>query len=257
VSARGGTRGAEAAAGALDVEAAARRVAEGGLVAFPTETVWGLGADATRPEAVAALRAWKGRDGDKPISVLVEGRAALDALGVEATALARALAEAFWPGPLTLVVPAAHARLAPGVVGADGTVGLRCSPDPTAAALARALARAGAGPLTATSLNRGGEAPARSLDEARALCRAHPGPAVVAPVAGARGGVSSAPPSTVVDCTGPVFRPIREGAISARELEAALARAPGTALARDRAPRDETEAERDETEAPRGAEAIR
>jgi len=208
---------------------AVRRVAAGGLVAFPTETVWGLGADATSARAVARLRAWKGRDADRPVALLVEALDAAEARGVEPTPLARCLAAAFWPGPLTLVVPAPRARFAPGVAGADGAVGLRCSPEPTAVALARALARAGVGPLTATSLNRAGEPPARSLAEARALCNARPGPQVVAPLAGAEAAtgepvpVPSSAPSTVVDCTGPGLRLIREGAIPAHALaEAAL-----------------------------------
>jgi len=205
---------------------AVRHVAAGGLLAFPTETVWGLGADATSDEAVARLRAWKGRDADKPVSVLVEDLAAAEALGVAPTPVARVLARAFWPGPLTLVLPAGRARLATGVA-AGGAVGLRCSPDPTAAALARALARAGCGPLTATSLNRGGEPPARSLAEARDLCRAHPGPELVAPRGpGEPGRVSSASPSTVVDCTGPGLQLIREGAIAADALAAAALREP-------------------------------
>jgi len=214
---------------ALDAEPvslgdAVRHVAAGGLVAFPTETVWGLGADATSAEAVARLRAWKTRDADKPVSVLVEGLAAAEALGVAPTPVARALARAFWPGPLTLVMPVGRARLAPGVA-AEGAVGLRCSPDPTAAALARALAHAGCGPLTATSLNRGGEPPAHSLAEARGLCRAHPGPEVVVPRGPCEPGrVSSASPSTVVDCTGPGLQLIREGAISADALAEAAHR---------------------------------
>ncbi|MBW2313198.1 MAG: L-threonylcarbamoyladenylate synthase [Deltaproteobacteria bacterium] len=212
-------------------EAAVQRLCAGGLVAFPTETVWGLGADATSPEALARLLAWKGRSTDQPIAVLVEGLDGLEPLGVEATPVARALAEAFWPGPLTLVVPTARSHFAPGVGRADGAVGLRCSPDPTAMALVRALARAGAGPLTATSLNRHGEPSATSQSEARALCAAYPGPELVAPLADsgpelvvplADSSSSHANPSTVVDCTGPTFQLIREGAIAADAVAAAV-----------------------------------
>lgn len=234
--------------GLLALANAVDRIRAGGLVAFPTETVWGLGADATSAEALARLLDWKGRDSRKPVSVLVEDLAAAEALGLAPTPTARALARAFWPGPLTLVVPVGRARLAPGIASADGSVGLRCSPDPTAAALAHALGRAGLGPFTATSLNREGEPPARDLDEALALCRIHPGAECIAPVDAERvepvaaervacgSRVSSATPSTVVDCTGPGLRVIREGAIPAEVLAAAALRS---------------------TEAPRGAEIPR
>jgi tRNA A37 threonylcarbamoyladenosine synthetase subunit TsaC/SUA5/YrdC len=106
-------------------------------------------------------------------------------------------------------------------------VGLRCSPDATAAALARALARAGVGPLTATSLNRAGEPPARSAEQARELCRRHPGPRIVD--LGAGGPVSCATPSTVVDCSGPALRLVREGAIPAAAVAAAASDAPARA----------------------------
>jgi L-threonylcarbamoyladenylate synthase len=170
---------------------------------------------------VAGLLRWKGRDERSPISILVDGLAAAEGLGVRVSPAARRLAARFWPGPLTLVLPAPAGRFAPGIARADGAVGLRCSPEPTAAALARALARAGAGPLTATSLNRAGEPPARSSAEARALCRRHPGPRVVDP--GAPGPVSCAAPSTVVDCTGESCELLREGAIPAAAVAAAVA----------------------------------
>lgn len=146
---------------------AVARVAAGQLVAFPTETIWGLGADARSAQAVGRLRRWKG--GEQPLSVLVTGFTALAALGVRVNPLARELADAFWPGPLTLVLPC-RSRFAPGVARADGALGLRCSPHPVAASLARALEAARVGPITATSLNRHGEAPARSRAEAAAAC---------------------------------------------------------------------------------------
>jgi L-threonylcarbamoyladenylate synthase len=202
--------------------AAVRRVRAGGLVAFPTETVWGLGADASRDDAVDRLRAWKGRDDDQPISVLVSGVDALPDLGFDPPPLARALAEAFWPGPLTLVLPAPSRPLARGVARpGDGAVGLRCSSHPTASSLAAALARAGVGPLTATSLNRSGEPPARTLAEARALCAAAPGILCVEPDRPAAPDATAAAPSTVVDCTGPTLRVLREGAVPAAALAAA------------------------------------
>ena len=83
------------------VERAVERLAEGGLVAYPTETVWGLAADASNPAAVERLRSWKGRAAAQPISLLA---AAADGLALPPAG--RALAAAFWPGPLTLVAPA-------------------------------------------------------------------------------------------------------------------------------------------------------
>jgi len=201
--------------------AAVGHLSAGGLLAFPTETVWGLGADARSSEAMARLRRWKGDRDGRPVSILVEGIEALARLGFELPPAGRVLAERFWPGPLTLVVPAPPAvakGFARGVAGADGAVGLRCSSDPTAAGLARELARAGAGPITATSFNRHGDPPARSLAAARELGRQSPGPELLVPaeISGAAAGSCGAP-STVVECRG-VLRVIREGAIPARAL---------------------------------------
>ena len=202
-----------------ELEAAVAHVRAGGLLAYPTETVWGLGADAGSAAAVAGLLRWKGREPARAISILVGGLEVAERLGVRAPPEAHRLAARFWPGPLTLVLPAPPGRFAPGIARADGAVGLRCSPDPTAAALAGALARAGVGPLTATSLNRTGEPPARSAGEARELCRRRPGPRLVD--LGTASPVSCDAPSTVVDCTGPAFRLVREGAIPAAALAAA------------------------------------
>lgn len=216
-----------------DPEEAAEHVRGGGLLAYPTETVWGLGADAASAEAVARLRAWKGREADRPIAVLVADAAALPGLGLAVPEAAWCLAHAFWPGPLTLVLPAGPGeagRFAPGVARQDGAVGVRCSPHPAAAALARALARAGAGPATATSLNRSGEPPAASAAAAARLCaERRPGdPAAPRLMEIGAAPVSSAAPSTVVDCTGgagatAAVRVIREGAIAAPALAAAVA----------------------------------
>jgi len=220
----GAAAGPRAERGAPDpaaIAAAVARLAAGGLVAFPTETVWGLGADARSELAIGRLRRWKGRDAGQPVALLVAGAAALAALGIELPPAARRLADAFWPGPLTLVVPAAPGRFAAGVARADGALGLRCSPHPTAAALAAAVARAGIGPLTATSLNRHGEPPARTRAEAAALCD---GVACLdaGPDAGAGAGGGAAEPSTVVDCTGAQPRVLRAGAVGRSALARAL-----------------------------------
>jgi len=194
------------------VEQAIGLLGRGGLVAYPTETVWGLGADAARAEAVGRVVQWKGRSSDKAFPVLVGGLASLEKLGVEVGPLARELAEAFWPGPLTLVLPS-RACLAPGVARGDGALGVRVSAHPVAHALATGLERAGGGPLVATSFNRSGEAPARSRAEAERLCRVCPAapPRLLDASPDAEGGE----PSAVLDLTGPRPALLRSGALAA------------------------------------------
>jgi len=128
---------------------AAALLRAGGLVAFPTETVYGLGADGLNPEAVAKIYAAKGRPATNPVILHVADAAAARALVSHWPAEAQALAERFWPGPLTLVLPAS-ARV-PSIVRAGGpSVALRCPAHPVALALIRAADR----PLAAPSANR-------------------------------------------------------------------------------------------------------
>lgn len=209
-------------AAALDV------LADDGLVAFPTETVWGLACRAGSPAAVARLRRFKGRDADKPVSVLIDVPQRLDDLGAEPSDAARRLAAAFWPGPLTLVLRCRRA-LAPGIAGADGRVGVRCSPHPVAKALAAGAFARGLGPVTATSLNRSGDEPARS--RSAALCVA--GADASIPIVVTRGEAGGGEPSTVVDASGARVAVVREGAIPVAEV---LARAADPAGADDPAP---------------------
>jgi L-threonylcarbamoyladenylate synthase len=194
---------------------AVARVRAQGLIAYPTETTYGLGADARSPAAIAALQNWKGRDHQQPLSVLVTGPEMCEALGCELGPAAEGLVAVFWPGPLTLVVRCRD-QFAPGVLGPAHTLGLRCSSHPLAYALAVRLAEEGLGPVTATSLNLSGAPPARTSGEARAVCTGRPGapwlldlPDLEEP----RGGAS-----TVVDATGAELRVLRHGVIS----EAAL-----------------------------------
>ena len=132
------------------IAGALRRLDAGGLVAFPTETVWGIAGIAASERAVTRLARWKGRAETQPIAVLVPDLAALEALGAELPLAARRLAAAYWPGPLTLVVRC-PAAFAPGIANAAGGVGFRCSPHPAARALVAASFAAGLGALTATS----------------------------------------------------------------------------------------------------------
>ncbi|MBW2229544.1 MAG: L-threonylcarbamoyladenylate synthase [Deltaproteobacteria bacterium] len=213
--------GAQPTREAPDVAAAVAHLAQDGLVAFPTETVWGLAACARSSAAMNALRSWKGRDADQPVSLLIADAAVLAAEGLELSPLARRIIAAFWPGPLTLVIPAqaipADAALAAGVARDDGAVGVRCSSHPVAAALAGAAARAGLGPLTATSLNRSGQPPARDEAAARALCAGQRAPLVLDTGGDA---VSAGPPTSVLDLTQDPPRILRVGAIDESTLRA-------------------------------------
>jgi L-threonylcarbamoyladenylate synthase len=194
-----------------ELDAAIARIAGDGLVAFPTETIWGLAANARSEAAVARLRSWKLRADDQPLSVLVTGVQALPELGVSVGRLARELADTFWPGPLTLVLPCKTA-FATGVAGPGGALGVRCSPHPVAASLARALEAAGVGPITATSLNRHGEPPARNRGEASQACsRDDDGAPLLFVGDGLDAGGGR--PSTVVDLTGTKPRVVRWGAL--------------------------------------------
>jgi len=130
------------------LEAAAILTA-GGLVAFPTETVYGLGADGLNPAAVARIYAAKGRPATNPVILHVDGPASARALTSRWPPEATAMAERFWPGSLTLVLPASEQ--VPAIVRANGpTVALRCPAHPVAQALIEAVGR----PLAAPSANR-------------------------------------------------------------------------------------------------------
>jgi L-threonylcarbamoyladenylate synthase len=191
-------------------------VREGGLLAYPTETVWGLGADATADASLERLRRWKGRGESEPVSILIEDAADLDALDFRLGSAAKRLAAAFWPGPLTLVL-SCECRFGLGVARSDGAVGVRCSTHPLAAALARRLRSEGVGPITATSLNPSGVPPARTREEARAACGSDRELPRMLDVDRAEAG--GGPPSTVVDATGREPRVLRWGALRAAELE--------------------------------------
>lgn len=207
----------------LAVGAAVAHVARGGLLAFPTETSWGLAADARSQEAVASLRAFKGRASDRPLSVLVSGARALQAWlspapDAQGAGLASRLAEAFWPGPLTLIALAAPdlsvPPLAESVARADGAVGFRCSSHPDAQALAEAAEQDRVGPLTATSLNASGEPDIVDREAARAFCLGAPEAALLA-----GGECGHADPSSVLDCTTDPPTLLRDGPLPRHALE--------------------------------------
>jgi len=191
----------------------------GGLLAYPTETVWGLGADASSDAAIERLRDWKGQRESSPISILVADPAALEPLGFEFNEFARRLASAFWPGPLTLVLNCRR-RFAAGVARHDGAVGVRCSSHPISAALARRLEAQGVGPITSTSLNRSGATPAVAIDEAREVCGSGPDEPRLLAVEGAEAGADGE--STVIDSTGPELVVLRWGALAKPDLASVI-----------------------------------
>jgi L-threonylcarbamoyladenylate synthase len=180
----------------------------GGLVAFPTDTVYGLGALAFEGEAVARLYQAKGRLTEKAIPILVGEAEELYRVG-EPSEMARRLAQAFWPGPLTLVVP--KRPEVPEVVSASGTVGIRLPDHPAARRLLRA-----AGPLAVTSANRSGSSDPRSAEDVTAEL----GDQVQLILDGGRS--PGGEPSTVVDCTGDSPRVLREGPVTLRQIQEAL-----------------------------------
>ncbi len=118
---------------------AAAHLAGGGLVGFPTETVYGLGADAASDAAVAGVFAAKGRPADHPLIVHVAGMQDAERFAREVPAMARRLMQAFWPGPLTVILPRREGMAAAAAGGQD-SVGLRCPSHPIAQALLRACA---------------------------------------------------------------------------------------------------------------------
>jgi L-threonylcarbamoyladenylate synthase len=190
----------------VSIPEAARRLRAGEVVAYPTETVYGLGADALSGSAVARLRRLKGRVPDQGLSVLVASLAELERWAPDLPERARQLARAFWPGPLTLVVP-----LPPGPLDAVATahgVGFRCSPQPTAAALAEALAS----PLVSTSANRSGQAPCRSAAQVRDCFGEE------LPIAGGEDAGGEAPSTVVALTSQGALAILREGPISAGKL---------------------------------------
>jgi len=145
----------------VSLSEAVSRLARGELVAYPTETVYALGADALQASALARLLATKGRSAERGLSVLIGDAAELARISPGLPAAALRLAARFWPGPLTLVIPVADPAFTP--VATPLGVGFRCSPQPSAAALARAAA-----PVVSTSCNRSGEPPCATAAEVEA-----------------------------------------------------------------------------------------
>jgi L-threonylcarbamoyladenylate synthase len=186
-------------------------LAAGETIVYPTETFYALGVDPFQPQALERLFAIKGRESGKPVALIAADTASAFALAREVPTEARVLAEAFWPGPLTLVLLARHGIPA-ALIGDDGGVGVRVSSHPVARALADALR----GPLTATSANLAGEPPAVEPTAARRVL----GDGVKVFVEDGR--LAGGAPSTVVAVDRSGIRVIRPGAVSESQLAAAL-----------------------------------
>jgi len=189
----------------------------GGLLAYPTETVYGVGSRA-READVRALAQLKGRRPNKPFLLLVSGRTMAEAQGLAFNEVASALARAFWPGPLTLVLPGGGGRLPDLLRGPEGGIAVRWTSHRGMARLVEALGE----PITSTSANLPGrpfpKTPPSNTTSVPAAAEA--GTLVVLD-----GGVlGNSPPSTVVDCTRPTPRLVREGALTLVDLRRAAGR---------------------------------
>jgi L-threonylcarbamoyladenylate synthase len=190
----------------------------GDVIVFPTETLYGLGADALNGAAVEKVFKLKGRDPNNPIPVLVSNSDMLFTLVAEVPPLAEPLMARFWPGPLTVVFPARDGIPRP-LVNTGGGIGVRISSQPVAAELLQALGR----PLTATSANPSGNPPARTVEAAKGYFAGRIDIFVDA------GELTSQIGSTVVEIVGERLRLVRAGDIGIPEIEAAVG--PGRIMA--------------------------
>ena len=182
---------------AAGVAAASRLLKEGGLIAFPTDTVYGLGTDVLKQDGIERIYALKGREPGKPLPVLVESLSKAKELA-RFDARALALAKAFWPGALTMVLPA---------TAGPATIGLRVPDHPL---LLKLLKTAGVA-MASTSANRSGQPECRSAAEVeRELGRDID--CIL------DGGEVHGKPSTVVDLTGPELKILREGRLSSEDV---------------------------------------
>ncbi len=223
----------------VDFERACSILRDGHALVFPTDTVVGIGVSVEHASGTGELFAAKRRPADKPVAWLVGGASALDAWGCNVPGYAYALAEAFWPGAVTLVVPSTHGvltelnagngrgdrdghggrdapalRTAAATQGA-GTLGMRMP----ACACVLDLIEAVGSPLATTSANFSGSAAPSTLDEL------DPAFARGLPVLDARCDQPSAVASTVIDCTASSPRVLRAGTITASDIEEVLAHA--------------------------------
>ncbi len=189
----------------------------GGLIGYPTETVYGLGS-LPNDAGLDALAALKGRPPRKPFLLLISGRPMAERFGLVFSAAARAMAEAFWPGPLTLVLPGGEGHLPGRLRGQEGGVAVRHTGHRGMASLVVALDT----PITSTSANRPGGPTAPGAAKIEELFPAAVANGTLMILDG--GVLGNVPPSTLIDCTTAVPSMIREGAIPRDELRRAVGR---------------------------------
>jgi L-threonylcarbamoyladenylate synthase len=187
------------------IQRAARVISEGGVIAFRTDTFYGLGADPFNAAAVARVRMLKGREENKPILLLIADASLVDRFISDRSAAFDEVARKFWPGPLTII-----GRAVPGlpveITAGTGTVGVRVPADDDV----RELVQACGGALTATSANPSGSEPARSADEVREYF----GDRIDLICDG--GEVTATEPSTVLDASTTPMKIVRQGAADLR-----------------------------------------
>ena len=191
------------------VESALQAIQEGQAVAFPTDTVYGIGVSAYDPKAIKKLFAIKEREQSRSIAVLIASTTELEQVADHPSAQAQQLAQAFWPGPLTLVVPR-NPRL-PRDLSPKATIGVRIPDHPLALALLQA-----AGPLAVTSANLSGQPDCCTASEVVAQLDGRL--SLVLDGGRTPGGV----PSTVADTTGGNIRLLREGPLSMDDIRKVL-----------------------------------
>jgi len=189
----------------------ADRIRSGGVVVYPTETVYGLGADPFNPVPFERIFSLKGRESEKGLILLIRGRRDLDALVADIPRAAEVLMDAFWPGPLTLVFHASPS-LPDHLLGFTSTIALRVSDAPVASSLLQHVG----GPVTSTSANRSGRPPARSAQQAADVL----GDRVDLILDG--GTAPDSRPSTLVDVSVPHPRILRPGRIAESEISKVL-----------------------------------
>lgn len=191
---------------------AVRKVREGGVVIYPTETVYGLGVDPFKTFALNRIFKIKGRNAEKALILLIRGEDDLSNLVTDIPKSAQILMDAFWPGPLTLVFPA-HPDLPEKLLGGGKSIALRLSNHPTVCSMLDQLG----GPITSTSSNRSGFSPARSASEAASELGFY------VDLILDNGPTIDNNPSTVVDVSSKKPDLLREGQISVTTLQQVIA----------------------------------
>ncbi|MBI4948873.1 MAG: threonylcarbamoyl-AMP synthase [Deltaproteobacteria bacterium] len=193
------------------LEEAKKAFYSGGVIAFPTETFYGLSVDPFNPKAIERLFSLKGRAEANPVSVIIADKGMLSRVAIDPPAIAFKLIDRFWPGPLTIVLKA-HPDVPPPLIANTGKIGVRVP----GSAIARKLSEFLSSPITATSANPSGKRPPVEANEVLAYFNGK----IDVLIDG--GSLQGRLGSTVVDLTGGKVRIIREGEIPSEEVYLAL-----------------------------------